>query len=79
MDNKQKYNKVFVDSFSVEESKLADDLVYNTIPAWDSIGHMTMIAAIEEAFGITMEMDDIINFGSYKKGFEILEKYEVKF
>ena len=40
---------------------------------------MGMIAAIEEAFNITMETDDIINFGSYKEGFEILAKYEIEF
>lgn len=79
MTNKQKYDKIFMDSFSLEESALGDGLVYNMIPAWDSIGHMTMIAALEEAFNITMETDDIINFSSYKKGFEILSKYEIAF
>lgn len=68
-----------MDCFSVNEGALNDDLVYNTIPVWDSIGHMAMVAAIEEAFGIMMESDDIINFGSYKKGFEILAKYGVEF
>lgn len=58
---------------------LGDDLLYNTIPEWDSIGHMGMIAAIEETFDIMMETDDIIDFSSYKKGFEILEKYGIKF
>lgn len=58
---------------------MKEDLVYNTIPAWDSIGHMSMIAGIEDEFGITMETDDIINFGSYKKGFEILVKYKIEF
>ena len=79
MNNRRKYDKIFMDSFSIEQSALGDDLVYNKIPSWDSIGHMTMVAAIEEAFNITMETDDIINFGSYKKGLEILTKYGVKF
>ena len=30
-------------------------------------------------FGITLETDDIIDFSSYKKGKEILEKYKIKF
>lgn len=79
MLNKQKYDKVFIDSFSVNEDILNDGLIYNTIPAWDSIGHMTMIAAIEETFGITMDTEDIINFSSYKKGMELLAKYGVEF
>ena len=79
MSNKQKYDKVFIDLFSVDENALANNLEYNTIPAWDSIGHATMIAALEEAFGITIDMDDIIDFSSYKKGMELLAKYKVTF
>lgn len=79
MDNIQKYNQAFIESFSVEESVIKDDFEYNTIPEWDSIGHMALMAALEEAFDIRMETDDIINFSSYKKGLEILGKYGIKF
>lgn len=78
MTNKQQYDKIFIDTFSIDESALGDSLFYNKIPSWDSIGHMTMVAAIEETFNITMETDDIINFGSYKKGLEILAKYGIQ-
>ena len=37
------------------------------------------MSGLEEAFGITLETDDIIDFSSYIKGKEILEKYKVKF
>ena len=77
MDNKKKYEKVFMDSFSVDEKRLKKDLKYNTIPQWDSVGHMSMIASLEEAFNITFEMDDIIDFSSYNTGKEILKKYKI--
>ena len=67
-----------MDSFSIDESVLGDELLYNTIPEWDSIGHMELIAKIEEAFDILLETDDIIDLSSYKKGIELLEKYGVK-
>ena len=38
---------------------------------------MTLIGSLEEAFGISMETDDIIDFSSYNKGLEILKKYKV--
>ena len=50
---------------------------YNEIDEWDSIGHMTLIAALEENFKISFETDDIVDFSSYKKGKEILKKYKV--
>ena len=79
MNNKQDYNKVFIETFSISESALDDDLKYNSIPEWDSIGHMGLISELEEIFDIMMEMDHIIDFSSYKKGFELIAKYGVEF
>ena len=77
MTNKEKYNQVFMESFSVSSDQLNENLVYQSVPQWDSIGHMGMIASLEEAFDIMMETDDIIDFGSYNKGLELLLKYNV--
>lgn len=77
MTNKEKYDKIFMDCFAVDKSALNDEFVYQCVPEWDSVGHMNMIAETEEAFGITMETDDIIEFGSYTKGIEILAKYKI--
>ena len=77
LTNEDKYKKSFVDSFEIEEDLLNQKLEYNSIPEWDSIGHMTLIAALEEIFDISMETDDIIEFSSYEKGKEILNKYSI--
>ena len=77
MDNLQRYRQVFTQSFSVEEAQLDDTFVYQSVTTWDSVGHMGMIAALEEAFGIMLEMDDIIDFSSYTKGIELLAKYDI--
>ena len=57
---------------------MGDDLVYESVSEWDSVGHMGMIAELEETFDIMLETDDIIDFSSYKKGMEILAKYNVE-
>jgi acyl carrier protein len=77
MTNKEKYSAVFIDNFSVEESILNEKFVYQSVPDWDSVGHMGLIAGLEEAFDIMMEMDDIIDFSSYTEGIKILSKYDV--
>ena len=79
MNNKEKYDQAFIESFSIGAIDLNDKLEYNSIQTWDSVGHMGLIAALEEQFDIMMEMDDIIDFSSYQKGFEIVAKYEVVF
>ena len=79
MNNKQKYDQVFIEIFSITKSDLEEDLIYNSFPVWDSVGHMRLIAGLEDTFEIVMEMDDIIDFSSYKHGFEILAKYDIQF
>ena len=79
MDNKKKYQKIFIESLSIEESSFNEDIKYNEIPEWDSIGHMTLMSGLEEGFSITMETDDIVDFSSFNKGVEILKKYKVSF
>tara|TARA_B100001123_G_C15171205_1_gene971471 strand:+ start:323 stop:562 length:240 start_codon:yes stop_codon:yes gene_type:complete len=79
MSNLDKYNKAFIDALSISEKKLNQDLKYNEIPEWDSIGHMTLISNLEDVFKITMETDDVIDFSSFAKGKKILQKYKITF
>tara|TARA_B100001027_G_scaffold215840_1_gene190671 strand:- start:9 stop:248 length:240 start_codon:yes stop_codon:yes gene_type:complete len=79
MSNQAKYKQVFISSLSINENDFKDSLKYNEIPEWDSIGHMTLISALEEAFKISFETDDIVDYSSYKKGVEILNKYKIDF
>ena len=72
-----KYNEVFAKSFKIKKDKLKN-LKYDSIPQWDSIGHMSMIGRLEEVFKISLEMDDIIDFSSYEFGKKILKKYKIK-
>ena len=67
-----------MDKFSIEASVLASNPEYNKVDAWDSIGHMELIAEIEDTFGIVMDGDDIIDFSSYEKGMELLAKYDIQ-
>ena len=73
MTNIEKYLNTFTETFSVSAEE-AEKLKYQEIPEWDSVGHMGLIAALEDAFGIMMDTDDIIDLSSYEKGKEILTK-----
>lgn len=79
MNNNEKYLKVFIETLGITENEV-EGLQYNSIPNWDSVGHMGLISALEDAFDIMMDTDDIINLSSYEKGKEILStNYEVEF
>ena len=79
MSTKQKYQDIFIKSLSIDNKQFNDNIKYNEVPEWDSIGHMTLMSGLEEGFSITMETDDIVDFSSFKKGINILKKYKVDF
>jgi len=79
MSNKEKYVNAFVEALEVSADQVVG-LKYQEIPNWDSVGHMGLIAAIEDAFDIMMDTDDIIDLSSFEKGMEILSKnYDIEF
>jgi acyl carrier protein len=79
MTNIEKYNESFMTSLQVGEEQLGS-LSYQSVEGWDSVGHMNLIAVLEETFDIMMETDDIIDLSSYERGKEILVKnYNIEF
>lgn len=76
--NKEKYIDAFVNALSIERKAFNENIKYNEIPEWDSIGHMTLISALEEQYKISFDTDDIVDFSSFEKGIEILKKYKVE-
>lgn len=78
MTNLEKLAKVFAETFGISEAE-TKGLQYQGIEQWDSVGHMTLVAAIEDEFDIQLDTDDIIDMSSFEKAQEILAKYDVQF
>ena len=77
MSNKEKYINAFVEGLEISAEEVTETLEYQGIPNWDSVGHMALVACLEDAFDIMMDTDDIIDLSSFKKGIEILKKYDI--
>ena len=73
-----KLKTAFVDALGIdaEETDWAN-LKYRSIPEWDSVAHMQLVAEIEDAFDIMLETDDVIGMSSFEVAKEILAKYGV--
>jgi acyl carrier protein len=80
MTNSEKYSQVYITCFTLNVDDLKEELEYNSISTWDSIGHMSMIAEMEDVFDIMIDIEDILDWSTFGKGKEILkEKYEIDF
>ena len=75
--NTRRLRTIFSKVFNISE--VPDDLQYQAIPAWDSIGHMALISSLDEEFDIMLDTDDVIDMNSFLKAKEILTKYGVEF
>ena len=80
MTNLEKLNQIFCEVYSVEESALNEDFVNTNVDTWDSIHQLSMVAAIEEAFDLMMDAEDILEMTSYENVKKLLtSKYEIAF
>lgn len=77
--NTEKLYDIFTGSLEIELSQVVEELTYNSIPEWDSIAHMTLIAEIEDQFDIMLDTDDVLDMSSFEKAKEILSKYDISF
>jgi acyl carrier protein len=76
MSNQNKYVAAFTQTLMVDEKDLTG-LKYQDISTWDSVGHMALMATLEETFDLEMDIDDIIEFSSFEIGKKILAKYNI--
>lgn len=73
----KKLKDVFCESLNIEEDIVTDELEYNSIPEWNSVAHMKLVAAIDENCNIMLETEDVIDMSTYGKIKAILSKYNV--
>lgn len=74
MSNREKLSEVFVSTFGIAEAEVPG-AAFKVTKQWDSVGHVNLMSAIEEAFDISLEPDDILDFTSFDVGVSILQRY----
>lgn len=70
-----KLRQTFAEALGLNPADVVDTLAYAESPAWDSVAHMALVAAIEEAFDIMIDAEDVIDLSSFAKAKQIVAKY----
>ncbi|MFN6189396.1 MAG: acyl carrier protein [Planctomycetia bacterium] len=52
------------DVFGVPAAELSDNSSSETIEAWDSISHLNLMLAVEQAFGVRIEPEQMVELTS---------------
>ncbi|KIR65945.1 acyl carrier protein [Micromonospora harpali] len=68
---------VFVDALELPEGTDVENLTYRGIEQWDSLGHMTLVAAIEDEFDVQLDTEQVIDMSSFKVALDMLRGLSV--
>jgi acyl carrier protein len=78
-ENEMKLVGCFVEVLGLNEADVKDDLKYQSVLAWDSVAHMSLVVALENAFDVMLDTDEIIALESVAKARAILKKHGAEF
>jgi acyl carrier protein len=58
---------IVAEVLSLPASSISDASGPETVPEWDSLAHMRLVAKLEEAFGVRFDLDEIIQMENVGK------------
>ncbi len=75
MNGLEKLKNAYVEALGVNPAGDFESFEYAKTDGWDSVAHMRLIAAIEAAFDIMLDTEDVIDMSSFRKSRDIVLKY----
>lgn len=77
MSNIEKLKEAFVEGLEIPMEEV-EAATMESVAKWDSIGQMSLVAIIEDAFGIEFEPEEVMQFTSFEAGKEILKNHGIE-
>ena len=68
----ERLNEVFRDFFDDDEIELTPETTAEDIEDWDSLNHITLMAAVEEEFGVRFTMGQVSGMKNVGEMVEII-------
>ena len=62
-----KVRTAFKSAFDTDPEKITMDTTPDDIPAWDSMGHVTLASSLEKVFGLSLDVDDLMAMENVKE------------
>lgn len=66
MDTLEKVIEIVATTCDVEKSEVNDNSTVGDFPAWDSVGHLSILSSVEEAFDISFEPEEMMEMEDVK-------------
>lgn len=75
MDTLEKIIEIVAETCDVEKSEVNENSTVGDFPAWDSVGHLSILSSVEEAFDISFEPEEMMEMEDVK---DIVEAVNAK-
>ena len=66
MDTLEKVIEIVAETCDVEKSEVNENSTVGDFPAWDSVGHLSILSSVEEAFDISFEPEEMMEMEDVK-------------
>jgi acyl carrier protein len=63
---------VFHEAFGIDAQHISLETTPNEVPAWDSVGHLDLASRLEQAFGIHLDVDDLMEMENVREIIRII-------
>jgi len=78
-ENEKKLVNVMATVFEIPAEQITVDSSPDNIQEWDSLHHMTLVIALEEAFNIELTDDQTVEIMNFQLIKLVLQEHDVKF
>jgi acyl carrier protein len=62
-----KVQEAFKATFDIDPHLVTIESTADDIPEWDSVGHLSLGANLEEVFGVSLDVDDLMEMETVRK------------
>lgn len=73
-----KVQAAFKTAFSVDPESITIDSTPSDVPAWDSVGHVALVGNLEKVFGLTFDVDEVMDMENVRQIIKMVEAKLVK-
>lgn len=62
-----KVQAAFNSAFDIDPQSVTIDTTPSDLPAWDSMGHVTLASSLERIFGLTFDVDELMEMENVRE------------
>jgi len=62
-----KVQEAFKGAFDIDPQSVTMETKAEDVSGWDSVGHLSLAATLEEVFGVSLDVDDLMEMESVRE------------